>query len=189
MAYKTPEQMLNYIRENNLLTDACMTIIDGRNEFGFHAIEIPKESVKDLGNGNFQIVLVDGDNDVHIPVKAADPKKETSFWLISFKEGRYDIICVQHEKNAGSAAEVKQKEYMSVIALFLDHYKIGTASKLMEVLKYGYNKLKEETDDKDNAYELLRDYMDAGLVVKRAEHIPDKFGVRFKFHLEDEQKN
>lgn len=39
MAYKTPEQMLELIREENLLTDACMTIIDGRNEFGFHAAE------------------------------------------------------------------------------------------------------------------------------------------------------
>ena len=34
MAYKTPEQMLDIILSENLLTDACMTIIDGRNEYG-----------------------------------------------------------------------------------------------------------------------------------------------------------
>ena len=43
MAYKTPEQMVNLIIEENLLTDACMTIIDGRNEYGFHAVEIPPD--------------------------------------------------------------------------------------------------------------------------------------------------
>ena len=41
MAYKTPEQMLDIILSENLLTDACMTIIDGRNEYGFHAAKVP----------------------------------------------------------------------------------------------------------------------------------------------------
>ena len=61
MAYKTPEQMLELIREENLLTDACMTIIDGRNEFGFHAAEVPEGSVKNFGDGAYEITLADGD--------------------------------------------------------------------------------------------------------------------------------
>ena len=75
MAYKTPEQMLELIREENLLTDACMTIIDGRNEFGFHAAEVPEGSVKNFGDGAYEITLADGDEDVHIPVHVPQTDK------------------------------------------------------------------------------------------------------------------
>ena len=83
-----------------------------------------------------------------------------------------------------SKTEMKKKEYLSVIAFFLDHYKIGTRTKLLGVLKNGYAMLKKEIGD-NNAYDLLRDYMNESLVVQRAEEMPDKYGVRFKFHLND----
>ena len=44
--------------------------------------------------------------------------------------------------------------------------------------------LKKEIGD-NNAYDLLRDYMNESLVVQRAEEMPDKYGIRFKFHLND----
>lgn len=76
---------------------------------------------------------------------------------------------------------------MSVIALFLDHYKIETRTKLMNILKYGYAELKKEIGD-DNAYELLRDYMDTGVSIMRAEHMPKTFGIRFKFDFDGEEE-
>lgn len=183
MAYKTPEQMLEYILNEHLLTDACMTIIDGRNEFGFHAVEVPKNNIKNKGNGRVEITLAEGSKEIHIPVVIPDPSKLYSLWLMSFVDGKYDIICVQYERGKESEAAVKQKEYLSVIAMFLDKYKVGTRTKLMNILKYGYSQLKKEINE-ENAYELLRDYLDAGLVVQRAESMPDKYGVRFKFHFE-----
>ena len=86
MAYKTPEQMLEIIKNEHLLTDACMTIIDGRNEFGFHAAEVPSGSVKDMGDGSYEITIVEDDDDLHIPVHIPMTNKETTFWLISFKK-------------------------------------------------------------------------------------------------------
>lgn len=185
MAYKTPEQMLDIILNENLLTDACMTIVDGRNEYGFHAMKVPEGSVKKLEPGKYEITLRDDEGkDVVLSATAPVNEKETNFWLISFEKDKYNVICVQYLPNGESAKTLEQKEYMSVIALFLDHYKIGTRTKLMNVLKYGYSELKKEIND-DNAYELLRDYMDAGVSVMRAEHLPQKFGVRFQFHFED----
>ena len=183
MAYKTPEQMLDYILNEHLLTDACMTIIDGRNEYGFHAVEVPKNSIKNKGNGKVEITLAEGDKETHVPVKIPDPSKSYSLWLMSFNTVKYEIICVQYERGQESEASVKQKEYLSVIAMFLDKYKVGTKTKLINILKYGYEQLKKEISE-DNAYELLRDYLDAGLVVQRAESMPDKYGVRFNFHFE-----
>ena len=179
MAYKTPEQMLEIIKNEHLLTDACMTIIDGRNEFGFHAAEVPSGSVKDMGDGSYEITIVEDDDDLHIPMT----NKETTFWLISFKKGEYNIIAVQHDKDAGEYADVKKKEYMSVIALFLDHYHIGTRMRLIGVLQYGYEQLKKELNEK-NEYKLLRDYMDSSIDIRRAEKMPDKYGIRFHFHFE-----
>lgn len=182
MAYKTPEQMLDYILNEHLLTDACMTIIDGRNEYGFHAVEVPKNNIKNKGKGNVEITLAEGNKEIHVPVKIPDPSKSYSLWLMSFVDGRYDIICVQYERGQESEASVKQKEYLSVIAMFLDRYKVGTKTKLMNILKYGYAQLKKEINE-NNAYELLRDYLNDSLVVQRAEHMPDKYGVRFNFHF------
>lgn len=184
MAYKTPEQMLELIREENLLTDACMTIIDGRNELGFHAAEVPEGSVKNFGDGAYEITLADGDEDVHIPVHVPQTDKETTFWLISFKAGEYNIVAVQHDKSDEDQVELKKKEYMSVIAFFLDHYHIGTKTRLLGVLQYGYEQLKKEIGE-DNAYTLLRDYLDSSMDVRRAEVMPKKFGVRFNFHFDE----
>lgn len=184
MAYKTPEQMLEIIKNEHLLTDACMTIIDGRNEFGFHAAEVPSGSVKDMGDGSYEITIVEDDDDLHIPVHIPMTNKETTFWLISFKKGEYNIIAVQHDKDAGEYADVKKKEYMSVIALFLDHYHIGTHMRLIGVLQYGYEQLKKELNEK-NEYKLLSDYMDSSIDIRRAEKMPDKYGIRFHFHFDD----
>ena len=184
MAYKTPEQMLEIIKNEHLLTDACMTIIDGRNEFGFHAAEVPSGSVKDMGDGSYEITIAEDDDDLHIPVHIPVTDKETTFWLISFKKGEYNIIAVQHDKGAGEYADVKKKEYMSVIALFLDHYHIGTRMRLIGVLQYGYDQLKKELNEK-NEYKLLRDYMDSIIDIRRAEIMPDKYGILFHFHFDD----
>lgn len=56
----------------------------------------------------------------------------------------------------------------------------------MNILKYGYAELKKEIGD-DNAYELLRDYMDTGVSIMRAEHMPKTFGIRFKFDFDGEE--
>ena len=184
MAYKTPEQMLEIIKTENLLTDACMTIIDGRNEFGFHATEVPDGSIKEFGDGAYEITLTEGNEDIHIPVHIPVTDKETSLWLISFKKGEYNIIAVQHDKIDEDPKELKKKEYMSVIACFLDHYHIGTKTKLMGILQYGYAQLKKEIGE-DNAYALLRDYLDTSMDVRRAEELPKKFGIRFNFHFNE----
>ena len=91
---------------------------------------------------------------------------------------------MQHDKDAGEYADVKKKEYMSVIALFLDHYHIGTHMRLIGVLQYGYEQLKKELNEK-NEYKLLRDYMDSSIDIRRAEKMPDKYGIRFHFHFDD----
>lgn len=188
MAYKTPEQMLNIIIEENLLTDACMTIIDGRNEYGFHAVEIPECCIEYKDKGNYEVILTDeNQKEVRVPVTVPDLTKSASLWLVSFTEGRYDIICVQYDKGDLDDAAMKQKEYLSVIAMFLDHYKIGTKTRLMNVLKYGYDVLKKEIGEQ-NSYELLRDCMNTEIDIRRAAEMPNKFGVRFKFHGMNEKK-
>lgn len=186
MAYKTPEQMLEWMIEENLLTDACMTIIDGRNEFGFHAVEVPPGCIEKTGEDEYNLKFVTEDSeDLIVPVKVPQPDKNFTFWLIKFKEGEYQVVCVQHEKTDESYSEIKKKEYLSVIAMFLDYFKVGTRTKLMNILEYGYDTLKSEIGDNENAYKLLRDRMDNEIDVRRALHMPDKFGVRFNFHFNE----
>ena len=104
---------------------------------------------------------------------------------MQFGDKKGNVVAVQHDKGENeNTAAIKKKEYLSVIAMFLDHYKIGTKTKLVNVLKYGYAQLKKETGE-DNPYELLRDFMDDGLSIQKAEQIPEKFGLRFKFHFEE----
>ena len=185
MAYKTPEQMLDIILSENLLTDACMTIIDGRNEYGFHAAKVPDSSLEKTAPGKYNITLRGGDGkDVVVNATAPENGKKTNFWLISFEEGNYNVICVQYDDNGEPSRALEQKEYMSVIALFLAHYKIGTRTKQMTIYKNGYAELKKEIGD-DNAYTLLRDYLDSSMDVRRAEVMPKKFGVRFNFHFDE----
>lgn len=181
MAYKTPEQMLELILKESLLTDACMTIIDGRNEYGFHAVEIPSGSIEKVDGNKYELVFLnEKQEEVRVPVEVPANEKETALWLIKSKKDMYDIVCIQHDANDDSPAKNKQKEYMSVIAMFLDHYGIGTRTRLLNILKYGYEELKKEIGE-DNEYELLRDSMNAELDIRKAEYIPDKYGVRFDF--------
>ena len=128
--------MLDIILSENLLTDACMTIIDGRNEYGFHAAKVPDSSLEKTAPGKYNITLRGGDGkDIVVNATAPENGKKTNFWLISFEEGNYNVICVQYDDNGEPSRALEQKEYMSVIALFLDHYKIGTRTKLMNILK------------------------------------------------------
>ena len=103
------------------------------------------------------------------------------------RDALFHLPIAQYDDNGEPSRALEQKEYMSVIALFLDHYKIGTRTKLMNILKYGYAELKKEIGD-DNAYELLRDYMDTGVSIMRAEHMPKTFGIRFKFDFDGEEE-
>ena len=90
MAYKTPEQMLDIILSENLLTDACMTIIDGRNEYGFHAAKVPDSSLEKTAPGKYNITLRGGDGkDIVVNATAPENGKKTNFWLISFEEGKF----------------------------------------------------------------------------------------------------
>lgn len=183
MSYKNPGQMLEYIINNSLLTDACMTIIDGRNEYGFHAIKVPESSINRITKTAYMIKIVDGKDILSVPVTIPDNGKPSSIWLISFEKGKYEALCVQHEtKENLTEKEIEKKEYLSVIALFLDHYKVGTRTKLLGILKYGYAQLKKEIGD-DNPYELLKDYMDESYVLLKSKNMPDKYGIRFNFEL------
>lgn len=183
MGYKTSEQMLQTILNEGLLTDACMTILEGRNMYGFHATEVPAGSIKKMTDGAYEITVTDaGNDDLHIPVRVSDDTKETSFWLIRMRKDKpYEIFAIQHEDAA--AQDIKRKEYLSNLLLFLDYYKIGTNAQLMNVLKDGYSRLKKELGE-ENPYELLKDYMSDEMVALKAEQMPDKFGVRIKFHPE-----
>lgn len=186
MAYKTPEQMLELILDENLLTDACMTIIDGRNEFGFHAVEVPNCCIKNVSGNEYALTFVtDDEKNLVVNVKVPQPEKDFTFWLMTFRKGEYDVVCVQHEKTDEPYPEVKKKEYLSVIAMFLSHYKVGTRTKLMNILEYGYDVLKNEIGDNENAYKLIRDRMNNEIDVRRALSMPDKFGVRFNFHFDE----
>ncbi len=185
MAYKTPEEMLKLIVEENLLTDACMTIVDGRNEYGFHAVEIPASSIHKKNDTEYEIEIMDENGKRNfIPVNVPANGKATKLWLISSKKGNYDVISIQHDETEEDERTLRQKEYMSVIALFLDHFHIGTRIRLMNILKYGYTALKKEIVE-DDAYELLRDRMNNEMDIRRADVIPEKFGVRFNFHVDD----
>ena len=185
MAYKTPEEMVQLIIKENLLTDACMTIVDGRNEYGFHAVEIPASSIHKKSEAEYEIEVMDENgNKTLIPAKVPANGKVTKLWLISSKKGNYDVISIQHDETEEDERTLRQKEYMSVIALFLDHFHIGTKIRLMNILKYGYTALKKEIGE-DDAYELLRDRMNNEMDIRRADVIPEKFGVRFNFHVDD----
>lgn len=186
MAYKTPEQMLQIILNEGLLTDACMTILEGRNPYGFHAAEIPSGSVKKLADGAYTITVTSDGGDVHIPVHVKDSKKETSFWLIKLENGKpYSVFAIQHDAGTDEK-KVKQKEYLSCLTLFLDYHKIRTNTQLMAVLKDGFSRLKKELHDEGNPYELLRDYLSDETVAMRTARMPKKFGLRLDFHWKGE---
>lgn len=186
MAYKTPEQMLQIILNEGLLTDACMTILEGRNPYGFHAAEIPAGSVKKLADGAYTITVTSDGGDVHIPVHVKDTEKETSFWLIKLESGKpYSVFAIQHDAGTDEK-QIKQKEYLSCLTLFLDYHKIRTNTKLMAVLKDGFSRLKKELHDEGNPYELLRDYLSDETVAMRTAHMPKKFGLRLDFHWKGE---
>lgn len=183
MAFKTAEQMIEIIVNEKLLADACMTIIEGRNEYGFHAAKVPAGSIKKLTDTAYELLLTDGENDIHVPVNIpeSDTDLSTSIWLVRYKDdGNYDIITIQHDATLTDTIALEQKEYLSIIMMFLEHYKITTRTKLISLLKNGYKRLKEETGE-DNAYELLRDCMDTSYVVQRTDKIPTKFNIRFNF--------
>lgn len=183
MAYKTAEQILNYILENSLLTDTCMTLFEGRNEFGFRATAIPHDSVKHIGNGRFRILLHDpSDGDFEVPVTVDNKDKFVSFWLISFNPENSEVAAVMCDKGDYSERELEQKMYLAVILMFLDHYKINTTGKILSILKRGYKQLKEEIHDENN-FELLRDQMNAGIAVARMDHLTNKVNVRFNFEV------
>ena len=115
MAYKTPEQMLDIILSENLLTDACMTIIDGRNEYGFHAAKVPDSSLEKTAPGKYNITLRGGDGkDVVVNATAPENGKKTNFWLISFEEGNYNVICVQYDDNGEPSRALEQKEFTDI---------------------------------------------------------------------------
>ena len=186
MAYKTPEQMLQIILNEGLLTDACMTILEGRNPYGFHAAEIPAGSVKKLADGAYTITVTSDGGDVHIPVHVKDTEKETSFWLIKLENGKpYSVFAIQHDAGTDEK-QVKQKEYLSCLTLFLDYHKVRTNTQLMAVLKDGFSRLKKELHDEGNPYELLRDYLSDETVAMRTARMPKKFGLRLDFHWKGE---
>lgn len=187
MAYKTPEQMLQIILKEGLLTDACMTILEGRNAYGFQATEIPAGSVEKIGDGSYTITVTSEKEDIHIPVHVKDETRPASFWLMKLDNSKpYTIFALQNDAGE-DAKEVKKKEYLACLTLFLDYHKVRTTTQLMSILKDGFKRLKTELKAEDNPYELLRDYLSNETVTLRTDHMPDKFGIRFNFHWKDEE--
>ena len=83
-----------------------MTIIDGRNEYGFHAAKVPDSSLEKTAPGKYNITLRGGDGkDIVVNATAPENGKKTNFWLISFEEGNYNVICVQRRTVQSVRAE------------------------------------------------------------------------------------
>lgn len=184
MAYKKPNEMVELIIKEQLLKDACMTVIDGRNEYGFHAIEVPQNCVTQKGN-DYHIEVLDKEKRRICKDITVEPYgKDFTFWLLRFHRDTYDLVCLFHNPTEKNPVALKQSEYLAIMAIFCDRFKIGTKTKLLGILKNGFDILKKETG-LETSCELLRDFMASETDIRWAEQFPDKYGVRFHFHFDN----
>lgn len=181
MVYRTPEEMVDLIVKEHLLQDASMTILDGRNRYGFKAVEVPASSIDKAGDIWHVTVYEKDGTPVKTDVSVYNDGKSVSLWLVKTGEGAYDVMALRHDKEDAESIETKRKEYLAMLAVFFDRFGLNTRGKMLAVLREGFQRLKEETGLQTDC-EFLRDFLANETIVRQGQ-IPDKYGVRFRFHF------
>lgn len=187
MAYKTPAQMADLVMDENLFLDACVTIVTGRNDYGFKATKIPPNMIEKTEDWKYNAIFGTADGEI-VRVPLVPPKgsegKEIDFWVVSFKEGKQEIFGIAHNPVDESPFDTERRAYLAAMALFFDKYRIGTKMRLMTILERGYEILKKENGEV-NDYKLMRD---AKIDAAKAEYVrqlmaqtPGKVNLRLNF--------
>ena len=146
---KNPEELLEFVRKENLFLDISMTIFGGYNAFQSKIFEVPKESIK--VNGSELILNMKEQNEplnVHAKLNKV-LSDDFSVWVIVDGENiSVEIFDPRKDK----------KEMMDdMLKKFLEMKNIDSEEKLMDVLKDGYLIFKHDNGEEDR-FALHRDF-------------------------------
>lgn len=155
MAYKTPEELVAIVDEENLWFDVYMTLFVGNNNLNFSVMELPEDRVEIWNN----TVSVQFSDDEEPEVMAFAPVGSE----LEFPKNM--LIYLVRDGDSFSLrifdAEEDEKDFDRIILEdFLSGHNINTRGKLLKILKDGYQLYKDYVDEPD-PFELHRDSMSA----------------------------
>ena len=149
---KSPEELLEFIRKENLFLDISMTIFGGCNAFRSKIFEVPKESIK-VNGSELILDLKEQKDPIKIRVKLSITLSDDfSVWVI-LDEERTLVEIFDPKKD-------KQDMMDHMLKKFLDMKDIDSEEKLMDVLKDGYLIFKHYRGEEDR-FALHRDFFSA----------------------------
>lgn len=146
---KSPEELLEFVRKENLFLDVSMTIFGGCNAFRSKIFEVPKESI--TVNGSELILNLKEQKDsikIHVKLNIA-LSDDFSVWVILDEE---NIIVEIFDSKKD-----KQEMMDHMLKKFLEMKDIDSEEKLMDVLKDGYLIYKHYNGEEDR-FALHRDF-------------------------------
>lgn len=155
--YKTPEELVALLNEENLMFDAVMSIVGGNNKYGYQVVVIPKEDVH-CKKDHVEVKYLEEEDPYLFPNDSlpCEPKL-CSFYILKDGDNYWISACNADENNEGLDEEQKRssiEEYC--IAEFLGNKEINTRGKLLKILKDGYQMYKNHVGISDS-YEFHRD--------------------------------
>lgn len=155
MAYKTPEELIAIVDEENLWFDVYMTLFVGNNNLRFSVMELPEDRVEVRDN----TVSIQFADDEEPEVMAFAPVGSE----LEFPKNM--LIYLVRDGDSFSLrifdAEEDEKDFDRIILEdFLSGHNINTRGKLLKILKDGYRIYKDYVDEPD-PFELHRDSMSA----------------------------
>ena len=156
MAFKTPEELIQFVEDDLLWFDVNSTIFVGNNNLSFSAMRVPEEMVSFEGN---KIIIATGKKDEEGKEVTASFESDNP----DFKVVKGSIVWIIMDKKEihlevfDPGTEKEEMDY-SLLYNFLSNHKINTKGKLLKILKDGYQIYKDDVGVYDE-YELHRDYM------------------------------
>ena len=146
---KSPKELLEFIRKENLFLDISMTIFGGYNAFRSKIFEVPKESIT-VNNSDLILNLKEQKEPIKIRVKlSVTLSDDFSVWVI-LDEGNIIVEIFDPRKD-------KQEMVDHMLKKFLEMKDIDSEEKLMDVLKDGYLIYKHYNGEEDR-FALHRDF-------------------------------
>lgn len=155
MAYKTPEELIAIVDEENLWFDVIATLFMGNNNLRFSIMELPEDRVK-MQNNEVSIQFSDKEEPKVIALEPLEhePELPKHIRIYLIRDGDSFSLRIFD-------AEEDEKDFDRIILEdFLSGHNINTRGKLLKILKDGYQLYKDYVDESDQ-FELHRDSMSA----------------------------